>query len=98
MPSFQEKMTAKELADELDFGIFPNPTSNSFFIKNESIKANQITYQLFDYQGVSIFSKEIFLQKNQSHEVQVEDLPSGIYFIKIENENTFSLQKIIISH
>ena len=81
-----------------DFEISPNPTSNRFFIKNKNESPEKTNIQLIDFQGVTVFQKEKTINKNESFEVRTAHLASGIYFLKINHNNTFTIKKIIVNH
>jgi len=84
--------------ETIHFSISPNPTSNSFFIKNKTSETSQNQIQLFDFKGEIILEKTIHFSKNQSIEIQTNHFPSGIYFLKISDNNESSIQKIVINH
>lgn len=77
-----------DIEKEVNISIYPNPTKNQLFIVNSNQKINKI--DIVDYTGKIV--KTITTKLNI---INVDDLPSGIYFIKFEGEeNTFS-QKFI---
>lgn len=77
-----------DIEKEVNISIYPNPTKNQLFIGNSNQKINKI--DIVDYTGKIV--KTITTKLNI---INVDDLPSGIYFIKFEGEeNTFS-QKFI---
>ena len=67
--------------------IFPNPTTNTLFInglpKNSNIK-------IFDVLG-----KEVLNFETTNNQINISNLQSGIYILKIENENKIVTKKFI---
>lgn len=78
-----------------NFTIFPNPAKESFqitFLDKITIHSQLLFYNNF---GQTIFSEKLNLGQN-SHDINVKNLPPGIYFLKIENEKWQSVRKIIV--
>lgn len=74
-----------------DISIFPNPTSDIINIKNTE---NQlINIQLFDLSGRLVLTEST---QNSNHQISVRELPSGVYFIKLQSGNESSIQKFIV--
>jgi hypothetical protein len=75
--------------------VFPNPASDFITMKHPFNSFGNVT--LFDMQGRNI--KELFsgtLSAETPIEVAINDVKSGVYFIKIfEGENTVSKKLII---
>ena len=71
--------------------IFPNPTQNTIWIKNNSAQVTNI--QLVDVLGNSVLSKSIF--ENSNLELQTESLKSGVYFCQIQQEEKRRVVKLI---
>ena len=66
--------------------LFPNPTTNVFYISNAG--SNEVyNYELTDLNGKVIASQEAAINGTQTTEVNVEDFETGVYLIRIFNEN-----------
>ncbi|MBI4931240.1 MAG: T9SS type A sorting domain-containing protein [Bacteroidetes bacterium] len=77
--------------------VYPNPTSRVFNLSMsqfEDLKMKDI--EIYNVYGEKIYSAVNF-QINQSSNFQIDlnEKPSGIYFLKAETEKGFSVQKII---
>ncbi|MEM9822158.1 MAG: M36 family metallopeptidase [Bacteroidota bacterium] len=89
--------SAKDLDRFLDLNVFPNPASQSLYasIKSEEPLALQLSL-------VAIDGREIMRQKVQSSraeqliEIDVSQIPVGMYFLKTQHENAVHVEKIII--
>jgi hypothetical protein len=79
-----------------DFDVFPNPSQNIFFIKNKSEQDLEVGIEIFDFQKNIVSRSESFFPKNQTIEIKINHLSSGIYFLKIKHNNTFTVEKIVI--
>ena len=74
-------VAANDISNFEKINIFPNPFQNYITIRSEN--ESKKTIELFDCQGISI------LRDNFKNEIIIdtENLKSGIYFVKIKNEN-----------
>jgi hypothetical protein len=64
--------------------IYPNPIINSFVLQSKSI--SEFDYKIFDLTGRNILNG-ISLENN---EINIENIPIGIYLINISTKNGFS--------
>ena len=62
------------------FQVFPNPFATEFTIQNTEIGA---CLSVFNAQGVSVHEQEV---KTKSVQLELPHVPSGLYFIKINNQ------------
>lgn len=66
----------------------PNPSSGSFFIRFQS-ETNYVTpFEMFDLMGRKVFSKNLYLLEGENGIPINVNLPSGLYFIKLDNITT----------
>ncbi len=70
-----------ENADNFNFSIFPNPTNGKFQISSE---ARINTIEIFNAVGEKVFSISINQKK---YEVDLTSHSSGIYILKITNQD-----------
>ena len=71
--------------------IFPNPASEFILINDNDV------FQNFDYQISTIQGKIILQDKSSVNQhINISDISSGIYFIKIYTENRYFIEKIIV--
>jgi hypothetical protein len=81
---------------ETEVAIYPNPTDDKFFVALPTLK-NTPTLDLFDMAGRKVLSQKDMTQYDESHyEVQVSDLPKGIYLLKMNLDGKPAVQKIIV--
>lgn len=68
---------------EVGLNLFPNPTTSRLSITADI--DNEVTLTVFDQLGRSVLTeKRVFV--NSSYTVNVEQLPPGVYVLKLENE------------
>jgi hypothetical protein len=71
------------------FSIYPNPTSSHLNISTE--QTTQTTYTLYSITGKKIQNASFNLQT----QLDVSQLPNGLYILKLENEGTTQTMKLI---
>jgi hypothetical protein len=81
--------------------LFPNPSKELAFIEYELIESANTEIDLFDVVGQKVktitpFSKQ---EKNKyKHSINLGDLSSGIYFVKVRINNSENVIKLIITN
>jgi hypothetical protein len=77
---------------EITFRVFPNPADQYLYVESENLIFH---IQMFDLSGVVV--KDIRSESKMSWQLNISDLPSGIYFIKafLDSQNVI-VRKIII--
>jgi len=71
--------------------IFPNPASTSFTITGNSFSQNA-QIEIFNLLGKKIYSAATCLP----YTVDCRLFPPGIYLVKLQSENSFAVQKLIV--
>jgi hypothetical protein len=84
--ALHEDKNSKPLA----FMVYPTVSNGNFFIELDSSHKSQIT--IVDVLGRTVYSETA---KKNKMEVQLPVLP-GTYYVRIENENSMGVRKIII--
>jgi len=68
-------------------GIFPNPSSNILFIKGLTENSRIAVYD--------IYRKKVLYQETNINQIDISNLSSGIFFLKIETKNGTITRKIV---
>jgi len=76
-----------------DFQLYPNPSSGKFYIVTD-ISDGSSTVQIFDSVGKQIRSYRTSALRHT--EVDISDVPSGIYFVRLINQNSSGIKKMAI--
>ena len=76
------------------FQIFPNPTSQFLNIALSSELPNDYQIQLINIKSQSVFSQE-FNSNHKNHQINVSDLPNGIYLIQIASKSLIYSRKFV---
>jgi len=85
-------------SEEADILIFPNPTSNGFFIKiNSNTPSEWLNLKVYDANGrLVLFENHENLYAKDIIPVSGANLPTGIYFLNLQYENRVVIEKLII--
>ena len=78
--------------------IYPNPAKNLLFVdlKNESKNVNAV--RLYNVVGEKVYEKMYErVRREDILKIKIAEMPSGIYFVEIENDASFATKKIIIN-
>lgn len=68
----------------LQMVVYPNPTSSFVNLKIGKYTSEKLTYELFDLNGRQIYGQKI---SNPETKIEMENLASAIYFLKVSDEN-----------
>jgi hypothetical protein len=85
---------SKEIYENLAFTISPNPTNQILLINANENKNLNGMIQIVDVLGNIIRSEKI----NNLREIEVSNLPNGIYFLKIQVDKSIGVKKFIVQH
>ena len=78
------------IEDEFKLSVFPNPNNGNFNV--EFKKSDFLTARIFDLNGKEIISKECSDLCNFS----LNNIPKGIYLLKLNNDKVNFIKKVII--
>lgn len=78
------------------FYAYPNPAKNKIFVSSKQSFSNA-KIALHNSFGQSVLEKTFQLLPTKT-EIDLPSLPDGIYFLKIQSQNNFFCQKIIIQN
>lgn len=74
--------------EKIQFLLYPNPTHGDIIISS----SEDSVYQLFTINGAALQSGILVSGNNQ---LDISQLPSGLYFIRLERDQGYSTQKLI---
>ncbi len=82
------------------FSLFPNPTADILNVTlPETDSDYNSTINLFDAMGkLVLFKSENFSVTKNNAALSVSDLPSGLYFLQINNGSTQNIFRVMIAH
>ncbi|MCK5822461.1 MAG: T9SS type A sorting domain-containing protein [Bacteroidales bacterium] len=84
-------------ANDIKFIVFPNPNKGVFKIFLNSNNNEDLVIQLVNIQGQLVYHKDVDNVKDYKDEINVSDLPKGIYYLKINKGSLFKVKRVIIN-
>ena len=88
------KAFLKEVVKIQNIIIFPNPTNNIFTIRLNSLFSNNCNITIYDNKGIEILVKR--MKQIETFTISDLKLSNGLYWIKINDEDTSYWSKLII--
>ena len=79
-----------------DFALYPNPNNGSFTISFNSNSVNKINVAVFDIRGRSVYSNDYQNNGFFNENVQLGNLQSGIYLVKVQDGDKQITKKIVV--
>lgn len=84
----------EEQGETEGINIYPNPATEKIILSSASGKG------IIDVSVVNTLSQQVYRQQdlNNGTAIDISYLPSGIYYVRIQTNNTFVTKKLIIQH
>jgi hypothetical protein len=73
--------------------VFPNPFSNEINLRN--VPNGNWKLQLFSFSGALLFEQKMEIKGGMENKIQLPELESGFYVLKLYSENQVYTRKII---
>lgn len=88
-----ESLTSVEEENNIQVTIQPNPTSQFIEVNLIGINNSEIKASLFNSTGQELFSS---IHQENNFNLDLGEIPAGVYILKLEGENGFSENKMVI--
>lgn len=87
-----------EIVPQIEYHVFPNPTSNVVSVKYNLLKDAEIGFSVVDINGKTVMEIKSKTQQQGEHqsEINISSLPSGNYFLSIHLNNQNLNNKFVI--
>jgi hypothetical protein len=79
---FKPVSTNEIIKENHKFSIFPNPTSNSLYLKLSDLTSNS-RMRIYDLNGKQVFEESLPQIFNQ---IEISSLTKGVYFVRVTND------------
>jgi hypothetical protein len=100
-PPTQPKMVMPEVEGKDDLFAFPNPTNGDLTVRTTFANAGQVTIELFDVSGRRVMQVAAFSAnagEERMLDVNLYDLQSGTYFLRLQRTGSQITRPIILAH
>lgn len=83
--------------NNINVNLFPNPSTGIFTLNLNSDFNKNINIKIYNSLGLVIFEQSnIVLKGKYSKTMNLDELPNGVYFLNVYNNNVNTIKKIII--
>ena len=79
-----------------NFSIFPNPNNGSFNVQFDSTSSNDVSIEVHDMRGRTIYSKSFQHNGLFNENLQLSGVQSGVYLVNVQDGNKKEVRKIVI--
>ena len=79
-----------------NFGLYPNPNNGQFNLKFDSTSNNNISVNICDIQGRSVFEKSFVSTGLFNENIEFSNTQKGIYLVKIKDGEKQIVKKIVV--
>ncbi len=89
----------KEITNEIELNVFPNPANNLLNIKLNSKNQNLFFIRLTDKTGRVVFNEKIAVSNGlNNYSINTSKFENGVYGLNIGNENETNNASVVIQH
>jgi hypothetical protein len=81
---------------QMDLDIYPNPASDRLTVKYKDLKGEEASLLLMNSLG-QVVTKENLVNDCCSIDVNVQNLPKGIYFLQVKGKKLSAVKKVMIN-
>lgn len=93
---FQQKVTGIATREQIpEIHMFPNPSTHSISLQIRNSKGSNYQYQISNHLGQEFEQGSLNFEKQSRHELSIENLCSGIYFIRLSNPEAIQTIKFV---
>lgn len=87
--------TGSEQLQKQQVSMYPNPFNDYITIQLNEMAGNDLQVKLMDITGKAVFNTDFTASSTMIRITGLNDLPAGIYFVRIDNGSSTHTQKII---
>ncbi len=88
--------TSINTLEEIDkFLAYPNPTSAMLMVQVTTFRQTSLRLDLLDLLGRTVHSEQLEINQEFSTSLDMENLPGGVYFLRLSGETGSLLQRIV---
>jgi subtilisin-like proprotein convertase family protein len=80
----------------VDFTIYPNPNKGNFNIQFDNTSSNEVTVNVYDMRGRTIFENKYSNQATFNENIQLSNAQSGVYLVSVTDGTNKIVKRIVI--
>ena len=82
--------------DAIDWSVYPNPNNGQIEIKMNGLMKQSVNIKIYSIIGEVMYEKEA-IGDNVAKKINLDNIPNGVYFIKLNSNNKEYTKKIIVN-
>jgi PKD repeat protein len=92
----QNTVTNIGQAEKSSFRLYPNPANERVWIEPGNSFTGNVRAEITDLHGRIVYQKELKLAGQARTEINIQHLPSGLYFIRFSDGNVNKTEKLMV--
>jgi Domain of unknown function DUF11/Secretion system C-terminal sorting domain/MAM domain, meprin/A5/mu/N-terminal domain of BNR-repeat neuraminidase len=94
--NFTVATSINEISQDLNIKLYPNPTNGIVYLSLDVNTISKGSIEVFNSTGSRVYSKNLHNKTESVNEINLSNLPKGMYFVKINTDNNSNTKKLII--
>lgn len=86
-----------EVANGFNMNLYPNPANHKATLALNMNEEIDLTIQLVNINGQILSSEVVFGKGSMAFDLNINHLPTGVYFVKVASKNGLAIQQLIIA-
>ncbi len=82
--------------NQVAIALYPNPASNIVTVQLNNFIGNEVEIGVYDQLGQMVLPNQSMNLETNEVKLSIESLSSGVYFVKIENNGSFTTKKLTV--
>lgn len=82
--------------EDVEVAVFPNPAKNVLNVALNSENQQDVSISIITVDGKEVMARSVNLYGNDFVSLNISEIPSGFYFVKVSTKNGVLVQKVII--
>jgi len=87
----------EELSHDIQAYVYPNPSSDGFYIDLMGNKSRDVTVSLINVAGMKVYSADFHLSGNETLFINSGNISDGIYLLEIRSGDGISRSRVMVS-
>jgi hypothetical protein len=94
--NFTVATSIDELNQDLNIKLYPNPTNGIVYVSLDVNYMSKGSIEIFNSTGSKVYAKNLHDQTESVNEIDLSNLPKGMYFVKINTDDISETKKVIL--
>jgi phosphatidylserine/phosphatidylglycerophosphate/cardiolipin synthase-like enzyme len=97
MARYNELVVSVAERNQLEFGLYPNPTTGQLNLELGEEITSQTTISIYDISGKKVLTQNLMgTSVGQKRQIDLDDLVSGVYLLALQSGEKIGVQKLVV--